>query len=126
MKKGKIIPNGVVLTVHEYATLTILTNAGYDIELLKPSFTKYAKTGDFIMLRIVWEMKSPVGNGRSTMEHIFQKAAHQAHNIVIDLRRTKMKDSMSIRSLERTFETSRSVKNLWIITKKEEILKYKK
>jgi len=126
MKKGKITPNGVVLTTHEYATITMLTNDGNDIELLRPSLTKYVKTGDFLMSGLTWEMKSPIGKSRSTMEHIFQKAAKQAHNIVIDLRRTKIADRQAIASLEKLFQTSRSVRHLWIITKKSEILKLKK
>lgn len=122
-KAGKIIPNGMVLSKHEYATLTVLTDDGQDIELLKPSLTKYVKTGDFVMLGLAWEMKSPVGNSKSTMEHVFQKAAHQAPNIVIDLRRTKISDRSAIASLKKLFITSRSVRNLWIITKKTEIMK---
>ena len=126
MKTGKIIPNGIVLTAHEYATLTVLTNDGQDIELLKPSQTKYVKTGDFLMLGMAWEMKSPIGKSPRTMEHIFRKAAHQAHNLVIDLRRTKIPDAQAISSLEKVFGSSRSVRHLWIITKKSEIVKLKK
>lgn len=126
MKTGKIIPNGIVLTTHEYATLTVLTDDGQDVELLRPSLTKYTKTGDFMMLGQAWEMKSPIGKGPRTMEHIFKKAAHQAQNIVIDLRRTKIPDKQAIVSLERVLKTSRSVRNLWIITKKEDIIKLKK
>jgi len=123
---GKIIPNGIILAAHEYATLVVLTNDGNEIELLKPSLTKYTKTGDFLMLGLVWEMKSPIGKSRSTMEHVFQKAAKQAHNIVIDLRRTKLIDEQSIAFLQRLFGTSRSVRNLWIVTKESKIVKLKK
>ena len=126
MSTGKIIPNGIVLTSHEYVTLTTLTDDGQDVELIKPSQTKYVKTGDLMMLGMVWEMKSPTGKSRSTMEHIFQKAAKQAHNIIIDLRRTKISDKQAVYSLEKVFETSRSVRNLWIITKKGKIIKLKK
>lgn len=126
MRTGRIKPNGIVLTMHEYATITALTDDGNDVELLRPSLTKYTKTGDFIMLGLVWEMKSPIGKSRSTMEHIFKKAAHQAQNIVVDVRRTKIADKQAIRSLEKQFQVSRSVRNLWIITKKTDILKLKK
>lgn len=125
MKTGKIIPNGMVLATHEYETLVVLTNDGNDVELLKPSLTKYTKTGDFVMLGLIWEMKSPIGKSRRTMEHIFKKAAHQSKNIIIDLRRTKIADEQAIVSLKRVFKTSRSVRNLWIVTKKTEIIKLK-
>ena len=126
MKTGKIIPNGIILAAHEYITLTVLTNDGQSIELLRPSLTKYVKTGDFLMQGLIWEMKSPIGRSKSTIEHIFQKAAHQAHNIVIDLRRTKLSDQQSIVTLKKLFATSRSVRNLWIITKETDIIKLKK
>lgn len=126
IKKGKLISNGIVLATHEKDTIAVLINLGCDIELIKPSLTKYVKTGDFVMLGLVWEMKSPAGGSRSTMEHIFQKAARQAHNLIIDLRRTKIQDRNAINSLEKVFTTSRSVRNLWIIDKREKIIKLKK
>lgn len=116
----------MVLAAHEYATLTVLTDDGQNVELLKPSLTKYTKTGDFMMKGVVWEMKSPTGKSPRTMEHIFRKAAHQAHNLVIDLRRTKIPDKQAIASLTKVFDTSRSVQNLWIITKKLEIVRMRK
>ncbi len=126
MKKGKIAFNGITPAPHERETLMILAGRGYDIELLKPSLTKYAKTGDFVMLGAVWEMKSPTGKSRYTMEHVFQKAAHQARNVVIDLRRSKIPDSQAISDLKRVFATSRSVRNLWIVDKEQNIRKLRK
>ena len=125
-KPGALTTNSMLLKPHEYATLNVLLAAGHDIELLRPSQTKYVKTGDLWMMGLVWEMKSPTGKSRSTMEHVFQKAAHQAHNIIVDLRRTKIPDSVAIISLEKIFNASRSVRNLWIITKQAEIIKKKK
>ena len=125
-KVGRVTFNGVILAAHEYDTVLVLVNEGYDIELLKPSLTKYVKTGDFLMIGLTWEVKSPVGNSPRTMEHVFRKAAHQAHNLIIDLRRTKIADEMAISALEKVFGSSRSVKNLWIITKSQEIVKMKK
>ncbi len=107
-------------------TVRVLMNYGYDIELLKPSLTKFTKTGDFVMIGLIWEMKSPVGNGRSTMEHIFQKAARQADNIIIDLSRTRILDEQAIKNLQKVFNVSRSVRNLWVVTKSRQIIRLSK
>ena len=34
MKKGKIIPNGVILEKHEYKTILLFTEMGSDVELI--------------------------------------------------------------------------------------------
>lgn len=36
-RKGKIIPNGVVLETHEMATVVLLTEMGIDVELVPRS-----------------------------------------------------------------------------------------
>ena len=40
MKKGKIIPNGVILEKHEYRTVLLFTEMGVDIELIPKSEKK--------------------------------------------------------------------------------------
>jgi len=131
MIKSKIVPgrlttNNVILETHEYVTINTLLAAGYDVELIQKSHTPHTKSADIFMVGLIWEMKAPKGKSSHTMEHIFKKAAHQARNIVIDLQRTKITDEQATPSLERVFKTSRSVHNLWIITKKLEMLKRKK
>lgn len=125
-KTGKVKPNGVMLQPHEYATVIVLTEHGYDVELIPPSYTPKSKTGDLIMNGMIWEMKAPVGKSRSTLEHVIQKAAHQARNIIIDLRRTKLDDTKSIVNARKLYAKFRSVRNLWVITKDGELIKLRK
>ena len=40
MKKGKIIPNGVILEKHEYKTVLMFTEMGIDVELISKSEKK--------------------------------------------------------------------------------------
>lgn len=125
-KKGTIKPNGVSLEKHEYDTILFLTTIGYDITLIPPSHIPNIKTPDFIMNKTKWEMKSPRGESRSTLEHAFQAAMKQSTNVVFDLRRTHMLDSKAIRILEQLYGYSRSVRRMIIITKRQKILEYKK
>ena len=126
MKIGKITPNGVSLEKHENETVVYFTNLGYNIELIPPSNTPKAKTPDFMMDGKAWEMKSPQGKSRVTVEHAFKRAAKQSENIIIDLRRTKIPTDQVKTSLEKLFKVSRRIRNLKVITREQELLDFKK
>ena len=51
MQQSKITPNGVVLHMHENATVVFLTEQGFDVELLSPVQRKGARTPDIRMRR---------------------------------------------------------------------------
>ena len=125
-KTGKIIPNGVSLEKHEYDTVLFLTTLGYDIELIPPSHIPNIRTPDFKMNGLKWEMKSPKGKSRSTLEHAFQTAMKQSVNIVFDLRRIQMPNDKAVATLERLFSYSKGVKHLLVISKERKLLEYKK
>ena len=48
------------------------------------------KTADIVMLGVEWEMKSPIGNSKSTIGNQFSVASRQSRNIIIDTRRTSL------------------------------------
>lgn len=98
-KRGNIIFNGITPEAHEYETLLFLIKRGIDIELIPPSHVPNRRTPDFKMDEEYWEMKSPKGESRSTLEHAFQSARKQSDNILFDLRRTKIPDSKAIKML---------------------------
>lgn len=126
MKIGKITPNGVSLEKHENETVVYFTNMGYNIELIPPSNTPKAKTPDFMMSGKAWEMKSPQGKSRVTVEHAFKRAAKQSENIILDLRRTKIPTDQAKTSLEKLFKASRRIRNLKAITRGQGLLDFKK
>lgn len=126
MKKGRIIPNGVSLEKHENNTIVFFTNLGYTVELIPPSNIPKIKTPDFIMGNKAWEMKSPQGKNRATIEHAFKRAARQSENIILDLRRTEIPTRQSLMLVQKLFKASRRVKNLKIITREQEIIDSKK
>lgn len=125
-KKGKITPNGVSLEKHENETIVFFTELGYDIELIPPSNSPKAKTPDFMMNGVAWEMKSPQGKSKSSLEHIFKKAIKQSENIIIDLSHSKMKEEIALKEIERRFDQTSSCRKLKVITKNHRLLEYKK
>ena len=52
-----------------------------DIEFLPVTSSK---TPDIIVGREKWEIKSPIGKGKYTIQHQFQRAAKQSQNVIID------------------------------------------
>ena len=125
-KKGKIIPNGVVLKEHENATVVFLTELGYDVELIPKINIKGIHTPDIKIGKTKWEIKSPKGEGGSLMKNTVQKALKQSQYIIIDLRRTKRHQIKCLRELKREFDNSKNLKRVIIITKSGQTLDFKK
>ena len=123
---GGIIPNGVSLEKHESDTVVFFTNLGYTIELIPPSLTPDSKTPDFLMDGQEWEMKSPTGKSKNTVERSFRKAAKQSANIIIDLRRLSMDQEKVLESCEKLFNASNRVRKMKIITKGDLLKEYNK
>ena len=126
MKTGKIKPNGVPLEKHEYETVLFLTSLGYDIELIPKSNRQGEHTPDIRMSRLLWEMKSPKGEGKYLMANTIQRAVKQSKNIIIDLRRTKRHQTKCISEIEREFKKSNSVLRIMVITKNKRLVEFKK
>ena len=122
MSKGKLTPNSVHLEEHEYTTVRVFLESGYDIELIPPSKIKGIRKPDIMMLGIPWEMKAPQGDGKNTMRHIIQNAGHQSSNVIIDLRRCKLKESQAIHEAMMYFKISRQIKRMKLITSDKKII----
>ena len=126
MKKGTLKTNNVHLEDHEYQTVKLLLEKGYDIELIPTSQIKGMRTPDISINGVLWEIKSPTGNSKNTAKHTIQNASHQAFNIIVDLRRCGLSQELAIKDLKYNYELSRRLKQMMIITKEEDILDYKK
>jgi hypothetical protein len=123
-KSGKIIiQHGAFPEPHEMLTANFFTGIGKDIEFIKPNFASGIKNPDVKMDGIVWEIKSPCGNSRATIEKIYKKAQTQSKNIIFDLRRINMPEEKAISKIKREFSLRRKkVKRIVIITKSAKIL----
>lgn len=126
MKKGKIIPNGVILEEHEYRTVLFFTELGVDIELLPRSNKAGEHSADLKMKRLIWEMKAPKGEGKALIKNTLQKAARQSENVIVDLRRTKRHQTKCLNEIKREFSNSKRIKRIKIITKAQKLLELSK
>lgn len=126
MKKGKIIPNGVILEKHEYKTVLLFTEMGVDIELIPKSEKRGVRAPDIVMNGLRWEMKSPKGEGKYLMQNTIQKAVKQSRNVIVDLRRAKRPQERCLQELEKEFDSSKSLQKLKVITKSRKILDFEK
>lgn len=80
----------------------------------------------YFMDGLNWEMKSPIGDGKHTVEHIFRKAMDQSKYVIIDLRRCKMEESRAIKEFTAIFNKKPRMRKMLIIKKDEELLEYSK
>ena len=126
-KTGKIIPNGVYLQDHEYETILFLTEQGFDVELIPVSLEENTKSADILMSGLVWEMKSPHGNGKWVIKNILQKASHQSENVIIDIRRLKQyPQEKYINEVKQRFASISRLQRLKIIGKRNIFLEIEK
>ena len=123
---GKITPNGVSLEKHEYATVLLLTEMGYDVELVPRSTREGEHTPDIIIDNVKWEMKSPTGETRNTIKNNIQGALRQSVNVILDLRRVKRPMEKCLRDIEREFTHNTKLRRLLVITKSKKVLDFSK
>lgn len=126
MSKGALIQNRVHLQDHEFATVRVLLDHGYDIELIPPSRIKGLRLPDIMMLGSPWEIKSPEGHGKYTVQNTLQTAVGQSRNIIIDLRRCKMSEAEAIEKFEKEYLKSKNIRRMKIINKSAEIIDFSK
>ncbi len=55
MEKGILKANGVHLANHEYNTVKLLTENGYDVELIPTSVIKGLRMPDIMINNVPWE-----------------------------------------------------------------------
>ena len=117
MEQGQLTTNGVHLKAHELETVRFFLGRGQDVELIPAVGTNGQRTADILMGGVVWEMKSPEGDGKNNMRNTFQNAAGQSNSIIIDLRRSKLSTDQCLKELKWHFGQSKRVRRLSIITK---------
>lgn len=124
MSFGKLTSNGVHLQQHEFKTVQVLLQNGYDVELLHgPAVSvKGLRTPDIMIGGIPWEIKAPEGAGQHTIKHNLQNAARQAENVIIDLFRCKVPEYKAIKEIRYHFDLSKRIKRLKVITKDKIII----
>ena len=131
MKTGKevIIPPGMIPPPeqHEIEAAWILTqHYNCTVQFLKPSIGYKVKTADFVMLGVLWELKSPTSDSyRRCVSKRLDRAGTQSRSIVFDGRRTSLTDEFLHKELIKELAKRSSIERLIFITKNSEVIALK-
>ena len=109
---------------HELATAKYFSEMGKDVVFICPSSIPGAYRPDIIMDGVEWEIKSPIGKGKKTIERNMHKAAMQSQYIIFDLRRINLNEKQCISQLEQEFYERKYLKELLIIKKNDELITF--
>ena len=97
MKSGKvIIQEGALVYPHEERVAFELVKTGNDVTFLAVGINK---SPDILYMDKKWEIKSPTGSKRRTLENNVRAALKQSCNIIIDLSRIKVEEGSCLRFL---------------------------
>lgn len=105
---------------HEMRVALILANHfETDIIFLRPE--KY-KTPDLLIKNEKWEIKSPVGDGKKTIDNNLRAASAQSQNIILDLGRIKMNHNKVLSRIRFYLKTDKKIKRLKIVEKSGKVV----
>lgn len=125
-KIGIIVPSGLSPLPNKLeftAAQILLDYFQTDIEFVLRSDHNSA---DFEIAHQFWELKSPKGSGKHTIEHQFCRAHKQSANLILDARRCKLTMSQIRSRALAQFKMSKTIKRLIIIDKQSQVTEYTK
>ena len=126
--QGKIIIEaGLNVWEHELRTAEALANAGFVVEFVRKSETKYEKTADVLIDNKHWEFKAPRASNMKAVERNLRRGTEQAPFIVFDSRRMKsIPDSAIERELRAcAYKRIKKLKRLLFVNRKGEVIDIK-
>ena len=130
VKRGSgkiIIPGGMSPPeTHELATADIFARAGMDVMFIKPSQIKGSKTADVMLDGERWEIKSPIGRSKYTVQNQFKRDAKQSKNMIFDARRMSLPNQRIQDEVAKQFVLRRSINQLKFIAKSGAIIDFHK
>ena len=127
MKKTcSLTTHNMHLQSHEFHSVRILLAEGFDIELIPSSRIKGLHLPDIMLAGVPWEIKAPEGDGKNTIKHNIQNAAHQSENVIIDLFRCKLSEDIAMKDIQHHFSLSKRLKRMKVITKSGKIIDLRK
>ena len=131
IKKKQSNPGKVIIPVdlkkppekHEIDAANILArHYKCDVEFIVTIDDYKRKNADVLMHGVIWEIKTPKGSSKHTIQKQFRRASKQAKNIVLDTRATKLKYDRIEKQVR--FEISRrpAIKKVILIDKFEKVV----
>ena len=107
---------------HELEAVATLISYGYDISFITPTRIKGQKTPDITMTGLDWEIKTPMGDSKTTISNALKRGAKQSKYLIIDLRKTKIKDLQAQKEIQISMSKTRSIQRVIVINKNSEII----
>ena len=112
---------------HEVDTAMVLArHYQTTVEFIMPVNDFKRRSADIKMLDVEWEMKSPKGASKTTINTQFSRASTQAKNVVIDTRRTKLPYSEIEKSVLVETKKRSNIRKVIIIDKNEKVVEIHK
>ena len=96
------------------------------VEFLVPVDDYMRKTADVLMLGVEWEIKTPIGDSKYTIQKQFRRASQQARCIIIDSRRTKLRYKSIENSALFEWKKRPAIKRVILIDKSEKVVEIHK
>jgi len=96
-----------------------------DVEFLVPVDDYLRKSADILIQGVAWEIKSPTGGSKATIQNQFRRASKQAKNIILDTRRSKL-DYETIEKRVMLEVKRSSFKKVLLINKFEKVIVIRK
>lgn len=107
---------------HELKVARYFADRGKNVTFIRPSNIPGVHTPDIYMDGVEWEIKSPVGTSKRTIEVCLRKAITQSDSIIFDLRRSRLKEEWAVSQLLDNFKSKTKIKRLLIIKKNGELI----
>lgn len=107
---------------HEMKAALIVANEYFksDVVFLRP---EVYKTPDLQAKDIKWELKSPLGNGKKTIENNMRTARKQSEYLILDFSRMKLHQTKALSNINYYLNNgSDQFKRVIVITKDRKIL----
>lgn len=107
---------------HEMKAALIVANEYFNADVVFLRQSNYS-TPDISVNGQNWEIKSPRGNGRKTIENNLRTARKQSRNLVIDFGRMKLHQTKAISNIKFYLKKSpRQFSKVILITKSKKII----
>lgn len=106
---------------HEMHAAQIVANYfRTDITFLRP---QPYRNPDLDVKGVTWELKSPIGNGKKTIENNLRNSHGQSHRVILDLTRCKLHQTRALSRIRYYIKQGDpEIKKLLVILKNEKII----
>ena len=102
--------------------VAVLVAKGYDVVFIAPTRLEAQKTPDIEMLGLRWEMKTPMGKSKTTIFNAMKRGAKQSKYLVIDLRRTSIRQEQALKDIKISMQKTASIQRVIVIDKQSNII----